>query len=176
LLTHAWASIKRTSKAPETSIESVLRLKSSLLPFRCLVLILFVSLNSVQNTVYRIIEVVFPSNFLPVKMTVSCLATDGRHLGSGLVTKQSRKKWAQNIILPAAMAMPRPFQLSFSLRGRPSVLWGACPVPAKILPVANQAPIKLQHELHLWIYYYSKFLNTSEFIIMINSRQILNLS
>jgi hypothetical protein len=34
----------------------------------------------------------------------------------------------------------------------------------------------LQHELHLWIYYYSKFLNTSEFIIMINSRQILNLS
>jgi hypothetical protein len=33
-----------------------------------------------------------------------------------------------------------------------------------------------QHELHLWIYYYSKFLNTSEFIIMINSRQILNLS
>jgi hypothetical protein len=34
----------------------------------------------------------------------------------------------------------------------------------------------LQHELHLWIYYMSKFLNTSEFIIMINSRQILNLS
>jgi hypothetical protein len=33
----------------------------------------------------------------------------------------------------------------------------------------------LQHELHLWIYYMSKFLNTSEFI-MINSRQILNLS
>ena len=33
-----------------------------------------------------------------------------------------------------------------------------------------------QHELHLWIYYTSKFLNTSEFIIMINSRQILNLS
>jgi hypothetical protein len=24
-----------------------------------------------------------------------------------------------------------------------------------------------QHELHLWIYYMSKFLNTSEFIIMI---------
>ena len=78
---------KRTSAALETSIESVLRLKSSLLPFRCLVL-LFVSLNSVQNTVYRIIEVVFPSNFLPVKIKVSCLATDGRHLGSGLVTKQ----------------------------------------------------------------------------------------
>jgi hypothetical protein len=35
---------------------------------------------------------------------------------------------------------------------------------------------KCQHELHLWIYYMSKFLNTSEFIIMINSRQILNLS
>jgi hypothetical protein len=34
----------------------------------------------------------------------------------------------------------------------------------------------LQHELHLLIYYYSKFLNTSEFIIMINSRHILNLS
>jgi hypothetical protein len=34
----------------------------------------------------------------------------------------------------------------------------------------------LQHELHLWIYYMSKFLNTSEFIIMINSRHILNLS
>ena len=34
----------------------------------------------------------------------------------------------------------------------------------------------VQHELHLWIYYYSKFLNTSEFIIMINSRHILNLS
>ena len=33
-----------------------------------------------------------------------------------------------------------------------------------------------QHELHLWIYYMSKFLNTSEFIIMINSRQLLNLS
>ena len=33
-----------------------------------------------------------------------------------------------------------------------------------------------QHELHLWIYYMSKFLNTSEFIIMINSRHILNLS
>jgi hypothetical protein len=33
-----------------------------------------------------------------------------------------------------------------------------------------------QHELHLWIYYTSKFLNTSEFIIMINSRHILNLS
>jgi hypothetical protein len=33
-----------------------------------------------------------------------------------------------------------------------------------------------QHELHLWIYYMSKFLNTSEFIIMINSWQILNLS
>jgi hypothetical protein len=32
-----------------------------------------------------------------------------------------------------------------------------------------------QHELHLWIYYMSKFLNTSEFIIMINSRHILNL-
>ena len=30
--------------------------------------------------------------FLVVKMTVSCLATDGRHLGSGLVTRQSRKK------------------------------------------------------------------------------------
>jgi hypothetical protein len=26
-----------------------------------------------------------------------------------------------------------------------------------------------QHDLHLWIYYMSKFLNTSEFIIMINS-------
>jgi hypothetical protein len=34
----------------------------------------------------------------------------------------------------------------------------------------------LQHELHLWIYYMSKFLNTSEFIIMINSRHILNVS
>jgi hypothetical protein len=34
---------------------------------------------------------------------------------------------------------------------------------------------KDQHELHLWIYYMSIFLNTSEFI-MINSRQILNLS
>jgi hypothetical protein len=32
------------------------------------------------------------------------------------------------------------------------------------------------HELHLWIYYMSEFLNTSEFIIMINSRHILNLS
>jgi hypothetical protein len=42
--------------------------------------------------------------FLAVKMTVSCLATDGRHLGSGLVTRQNRKKWAQkcqNIILLA---------------------------------------------------------------------------
>jgi hypothetical protein len=47
-------------------------------------MLLFVSLNSVQNAVYRIIEVVFPSNFLPVKMKVSCLATDGRHLGSGI--------------------------------------------------------------------------------------------
>jgi hypothetical protein len=35
---------------------------------------------------------------------------------------------------------------------------------------------KIQHELHLWIYYMSKFLNTSEFISMINSRHILNLS
>jgi hypothetical protein len=35
---------------------------------------------------------------------------------------------------------------------------------------------KYQHELHLWIYYVSKFLNTSEFIIMINSRHILKLS
>jgi hypothetical protein len=34
----------------------------------------------------------------------------------------------------------------------------------------------LQHELHLWIDYTSKFLNTSEFIIMINWRHILNLS
>jgi hypothetical protein len=51
------------------------------------------SLNSVKNTVYRIIEVVFISvEFLAVKMTVSCLATDGRHLGSGLVTRQNRKK------------------------------------------------------------------------------------
>jgi hypothetical protein len=33
-----------------------------------------------------------------------------------------------------------------------------------------------QHELHLWIYYMSKFLNTSEFIIMVNSRHIWNLS
>jgi hypothetical protein len=33
-----------------------------------------------------------------------------------------------------------------------------------------------QHELLLWIYYMSKFLNTSEFIIMINSRHNLNLS
>jgi hypothetical protein len=38
------------------------------------------------------------------------------------------------------------------------------------------SPPKMQHELHLWIYYMSKFLNTSEFIIMINSRHILNLS
>ena len=30
--------------------------------------------------------------FLVVKMTVSCLATDGRHLGSGFVARQSRKK------------------------------------------------------------------------------------
>jgi hypothetical protein len=30
--------------------------------------------------------------FLAVKMKVSCLATDGRHLGSGLVTRQIRKK------------------------------------------------------------------------------------
>jgi hypothetical protein len=29
-----------------------------------------------------------------------------------------------------------------------------------------------QHELHLWIYYMSKFLNTSEFIIMTNSRRL----
>jgi hypothetical protein len=29
--------------------------------------------------------------FLGVKMTVSCLATDGRHFGSGLVTRQNRK-------------------------------------------------------------------------------------
>jgi hypothetical protein len=29
--------------------------------------------------------------FLAVKMKVSCLATDGRHLGSGLVTRQIRK-------------------------------------------------------------------------------------
>ena len=33
------------------------------------------------------ISVEFPA----VKMTVSCLATDGRHLGSGLVTRQIRK-------------------------------------------------------------------------------------
>jgi hypothetical protein len=29
----------------------------------------------------------------------------------------------------------------------------------------------MQHELHLWIYQMSEFLNTSEFIIMINSRK-----
>jgi hypothetical protein len=33
-----------------------------------------------------------------------------------------------------------------------------------------------KHEKTIWIYYMSKFLNTSEFIIMINSRHILNLS
>jgi hypothetical protein len=37
-------------------------------------------------------------------MTPCCLATNGRHLESGLVTRQSRKKWAQNIILRAAAA------------------------------------------------------------------------
>jgi hypothetical protein len=42
--------------------------------------------------------------------------------------------------------------------------------------VCNKTHCFLQHELHLWIYYMSKFLNTPEFIIMINSRQILNLS
>ena len=31
----------------------------------------------------------------------------------------------------------------------------------------SQSISMLQHELHLWIYYMSKFLNTSEFIIMI---------
>jgi hypothetical protein len=37
-----------------------------------------------------IIEVVFPISC--GKNDGSCLATDGRHLGSGLVTRQSRKK------------------------------------------------------------------------------------
>jgi hypothetical protein len=51
-LVDSWAStIKRTSAVPETPIESFLRLKYSLLLFRCLML-LFVSLNSVQNTAF----------------------------------------------------------------------------------------------------------------------------
>jgi hypothetical protein len=32
----------------------------------------------------------------------------------------------------------------------------------------------MQHELHLWIYYTSKLLNTSEIINTINSRHMLN--
>jgi type II secretory pathway component PulJ len=61
---------------------------------------------------------------------------------------------------------------------------GACLLLLKFVYFANaairgslmQQLLQKQHELHLWIYYMSKFLNTSEFIIMINSRQILNLS
>jgi hypothetical protein len=42
--------------------------------------------------------------------------------------------------------------------------------PEKFLYVCENCGIYgkiFQHELHLWIYYTSKFLNTSEFIIMI---------
>jgi hypothetical protein len=104
-LVDSWAStIKRTSAVPETSIESVLRLKSSLLPFRCLML-LFVSLNSVQkgglpNCFYRIIEVVF------YLRRISCGKNEGKLLSNWwppswirLGYKANSKKWAQNIIL-----------------------------------------------------------------------------
>jgi hypothetical protein len=49
---------------------------------------------------------------------------------------------------------------------------------ARVLSVNPICLPDIQHELHLYqpIYYMSKFLNTSEFIIMINSRHILNLS
>jgi hypothetical protein len=99
-LVDSWASTinKRTSAVPETSIESFLRLKYSLLPFRCLML-LFVSLKFSPKYGLPNYRSGISVEFLAVKMTVSCLATDGRHLGSGLVTRQIRKKWAQNIIL-----------------------------------------------------------------------------
>jgi hypothetical protein len=119
-LVDSWASTsKRTSAVPETSIESFLRLKYSLLLFRCLMLLNIVCLFKFSPKCglpnYRSgISV----EFLAVKMTVSCLATDGRHLGSGLVTRQNRKKWAQNIILPysgSATVLPQLLvQKSFS--------------------------------------------------------------
>ena len=45
--------------------------------------------------------------FLAVKMTVSCLATDGRHLGSGLVTSSLRIQTLFIALIPLGNAINR---------------------------------------------------------------------
>jgi surface polysaccharide O-acyltransferase-like enzyme len=53
-----------------------------------------------------------------------------------------------------------------------SKAWFTLAILLAIFPLLENVIEWMQHELHLWIYYMSKFLNTSEFINMINSRHL----
>ena len=85
------STIKGTSAVPETSIESFLGLKIFAFAFSMSYVIVCLFKFSPKYGLPNYRSGIFVE-FLAVKMTVSCLATDGHHLGSGLVTRQSRKK------------------------------------------------------------------------------------